>query len=250
MTLELEQHHHSNTIRCEESDELDRSVRGLETLRESERIIAFTDAVIAVAITLLILPLMEFATGEADSNKEFFRNRSTTMCNFLLSFVIIIAMWIGHDVLFSRVSRLTPLVTALNFIFMLCVVWIPVATALTKYSDRTSAVCYALIIFTTRLLLAIVGSIVRRDPRMWEDASRQHRVFGRGAEVRSWIEVATWGLAGLLVIFGPLSGSGRYSFYFIVTLKWPIILAFTYCFPALMTDVSVIAGKGGGLSRA
>ena len=179
MTLELEQHHHSNTIRCEESDELDRSVRGLETLRESERIIAFTDAVIAVAITLLILPLMEFATGEANSGKEFFRKRSTTMCNFLLSFVIIIAMWIGHDVLFSRVSRLTPLVTALNFIFMLCIVWIPVATALTKYSDRTSAVCYALIIFTTRLLLAIVGSIVRRDPRMWEigRASCRERVL-------------------------------------------------------------------------
>lgn len=58
----------------EETDP-DESVRGLETLRELERIIAFTDAVIAVAITLLILPLMDFAKSEADSGKDFFRKR-------------------------------------------------------------------------------------------------------------------------------------------------------------------------------
>ena len=175
--------------------------------------------------------------------------QGTTLFNFVLSFLIIILMWIGHDVLFSRVRRLTPLVTVLNFLFMLCIVWIPVATALSKYSDRTSAICYALTMFTTRLLLAVMGSIVRRDPRMWEDPSRQHRVFSRGAEVRSWIEVFLWGLAGLLVIFGPLHGGGQYTFYWIVTLKWPIILAFTHCFPALMNNAIVIAGKGGGADR-
>ena len=48
----------STMKRCEESSEdPDASSAGLESLRESERIIAFTDAVVAVAITLLILPL-------------------------------------------------------------------------------------------------------------------------------------------------------------------------------------------------
>ena len=46
----------STMKRCEESDP-DESSSGLGSLRESERIVAFTDAVVAVAITLLILPL-------------------------------------------------------------------------------------------------------------------------------------------------------------------------------------------------
>ena len=53
----------STMKRCADSEDPDESSSGLESLRESERIIAFTDAVVAVAITLLILPLMEFATG-------------------------------------------------------------------------------------------------------------------------------------------------------------------------------------------
>ena len=86
----------STMKRCEASEDPDESRSGLESLRESERIIAFTDAVVAVAITLLILPLMEFATGEADSGKEFFRRRGSLLGSFITSFWIIALMWNGR----------------------------------------------------------------------------------------------------------------------------------------------------------
>ena len=59
--------------------------------------------------------------------------------------------------IFSHVRRLTPLVTLLNFGFMICVVWMPVATSLLDFRDRTPYICYAVTLFTTRLLLAITS---------------------------------------------------------------------------------------------
>ena len=182
---------------------------------------------------------VEFATGEAKSGKEFFRRRQGLIISFLISFTIISLMWNGHDKLFSHVRRLTPFVTGLNFIFMICIVWIPVATALTNFKDRESYICYSVTMFTNRLLLAIIGAVIRRDPRMWARASG-NRVFGRGAEVADVVAVALFALAGILAVFGPLHGYSRNSFYAVTGLRLPIVVALKRLFPALMTDALVI----------
>ena len=103
---------------------------------------------------------MEFATGEAKNGKEFFRRKTGLMSSFVTSFVIISLCWGGHDKIFSHVRRLTPLVTLLNFGFMICVVWMPVATSLLDFRDRAPYICYAVTLFTTRLLLAITSARV------------------------------------------------------------------------------------------
>ena len=101
--------------------------------------------------------------------------------------------------------------------------------------------------FTNRLLLAIIGAIIRRDPRMWARASG-NRVFGRGAEVADVVAVALFGLAGILAVFGPLHGYSRNSFYAVTGLRLPIVVALKRLFPALMTDALVVntpPGKAG-----
>ena len=159
------------------------------------------------------------------------------MSSFVTSFVIISLCWGGHDKIFSRVRRLTPLVTLLNFGFMICVVWMPVATSLLDFRDRTPYICYAVTLFTTRLLLAIMFSIIRRDPRMWAKSSRPSaRFFSHAAEVRSYVAVALFGLAGLLAVFGPVHGTSRQAFYALIVLKLPICVALKRLFPALMAD--------------
>ena len=102
---------------------------------------------------------------------------------------------------------------------------------------RTRNICYAITLFTTRLLLAIMFSIIRRDPRMWAKSSRPSaRFFSRAAEVRSYVAVALFGLAGLLAVFGPVHGTSRQAFYALIVLKLPICVALKRLFPALMTD--------------
>ena len=115
------------------------------------------------------------------------------------------------------------------------------------FRDRTPYICYAVTLFTTRLLLAIMFSIIRRDPRMWAKASG-NRVFGRGAEVADVVAVALFGLAGILAVFGPLHGYSRNSFYAVTGLRLPIVVALRRLFPALMTDALVVntpPGKAG-----
>ena len=82
-------------------------------------------------------------------------------------------------------------------------------------------------------------SIIRRDPRMWAKSSRPSaRFFSRAAEVRSYVSVALFGLAGLLSVFGPLHGTSRQAFYALIVLKAPICWTLKRLFPALMTDAS------------
>ena len=104
-------------------------------------------------------------------------------------------------------------------------------------APRTPYICYAVTLFVTRLLLAIMFSIIRRDPRMWAKSSRPSaRFFSRAAEVRSYVSVALFGLAGLLAVFGPVHGTSRQAFYALIVLKAPICWALKRLFPALMTD--------------
>ena len=80
-------------------------------------------------------------------------------------------------------------------------------------------------------------SIIRRDPRMWAKSSRPSaRFFSRAAEVRSYVSVALFGLAGILAVFGPVHGSSRQAFYALIVLKAPVCWALKRLFPALMTD--------------
>ena len=86
---------------------------------------------------------------------------------------------------------------------------------------------------------AIMFSIIRRDPRMWAKSSRPSaRFFSRAAEVRSYVAVALFGLAGLLAVFGPVHGTSRQAFYALIVLKAPICWTLKRLFPALMTDAS------------
>ena len=79
-------------------------------------------------------------------------------------------------------------------------------------------------------------SLIRRDPRMWAKSSRPSAHFSRAAEVRSYVAVALFGLAGLLAVFGPVHGTSRQAFYALIVLKLPICAALKSLFPALMTD--------------
>ena len=77
-------------------------------LHDAERFIAFTDAVVAIALTLLILPLMENANeffGEEEGNNvgEWFNENRHRLGGFALSFFVVSLFWIQHDSTFQHV---------------------------------------------------------------------------------------------------------------------------------------------------
>ncbi|WP_255305086.1 TMEM175 family protein [Microbacterium sp. 3J1] len=98
-----------------------------------ERFTAFVDAVVAIAMTLLILPLMESASDAADSRittLEFLEEHRGQLVSFALSFLLIATFWMEHHRVYSRVHRITTPLVWINVIWLFTIVWLPVATAM------------------------------------------------------------------------------------------------------------------------
>lgn len=104
----------------------------------TERFKAFVDAVVAIAMTLLILPLME-SVSDAASNKlstaEFFDEHSGQLLSFGLSFVLIATFWMGHHRQYRDVEWITSPLLWINIAWMATIVWLPVPTAMIGQMD-------------------------------------------------------------------------------------------------------------------
>ncbi|KQQ65099.1 MULTISPECIES: TMEM175 family protein [unclassified Microbacterium] len=104
----------------------------------TERFKAFVDAVVAIAMTLLILPLME-SVSDAASNRlstaEFFDEHSGQLLSFGLSFVLIATFWMGHHRQYRDVEWITSPLLWINIAWMATIVWLPVPTAMIGQMD-------------------------------------------------------------------------------------------------------------------
>ena len=76
---------------------------GAVSARSAERMEFFTDAVVAIAMTLLILPLMESvaeAGRDGVTTADYLSEHGGQLFSFALSFVIIASFWAGNHSLF------------------------------------------------------------------------------------------------------------------------------------------------------
>jgi uncharacterized membrane protein len=107
----------------------------------TERFKAFVDAVVAIAMTLLILPLMESvseAASEKLSTAEFFVEHSGQLLSFALSFVLIATFWMGHHRQYRDVEWVTAPLLWINIAWMSTIVWLPVPTAMIGQMETDS----------------------------------------------------------------------------------------------------------------
>ncbi len=128
-----------------------RSSRYVQSRAEGEieftRVVAFSDGVIAVAITLLVLNLEapdvakgDLAAALGDQWREYLA--------FALSFALIGRFWILHHRAFTLVERMDGALIALNLVFLALIVLMPFATDLVvEYDDDSvGVVVYALVV--------------------------------------------------------------------------------------------------------
>lgn len=126
----------------------------------AERTKAFVDAVVAIAMTLLILPLMDSAgdsSSAGESGATWLAQNSDRLVSFVLSFVIIAMFWISQHRMLDPVRRVTARLIWLLVAWMLSIVWLPVATALTGQMSSTDPVAKMLYIggMTVTALLSV-----------------------------------------------------------------------------------------------
>jgi uncharacterized membrane protein len=98
--------------------------------RSLERLVFFSDAVVAIAITLLAIDLPVPTGTTLDAFWSSARDHDGVYLSFLVSFVTIAAAWSHHRDVFKYVRRTDPRLRNLNMIWLLTIVLVPFATKL------------------------------------------------------------------------------------------------------------------------
>jgi uncharacterized membrane protein len=115
----------------DDSDDLESDTRA------AERLTFFTDAVIAIAMTLLAIDL---PIPEGHTVSEFWKSVQDNdghYAAFLISFYVIAAAWSGHHDIFRYVRRVDTRVRTLNTSWLLMIVITPFATRLLTAEGET-----------------------------------------------------------------------------------------------------------------
>lgn len=137
----------------------------------TERFKAFVDAVVAIAMTLLILPLLE-SVAEASSDRmttaEFLGEHSGQLTSFGLSFVLIASFWMEHHRLYARVHGMTGPLLWINVAWMLTIVWLPVPTAMLgqMQTDALQAAVYIGTLILTQITTLSAKVYLLRHPSL------------------------------------------------------------------------------------
>ncbi len=189
-------------------------------LASAERLKAFADAVVAIAMTLLILPLMESVSEvarEGGNAAEWVTENGDQLFSFALSFVLIGAFWLSHHRLFDRVHLVTGRLLVLTIAWMFTIVWLPVATAIVGMMDNdpVQKTLYIGSLFATSVMMTVLGWYALRHPEL-HDMPVANLRSGILADA---IASALFALAYLLTIVFPVLS---YLPMFLLVLTGPL----------------------------
>src|SRR3954447_26773370 len=103
----------------------------VRTERGFDRFVNFSDAVVAIAISLLILPLVDAVNdslGTEASAWDFLKDNSDRLLAIGLSFVLIASFWVIHHSVFEQVKTYSKPLMWWNLAWLATIVFLPLPT--------------------------------------------------------------------------------------------------------------------------
>ncbi len=137
--------------------------------REPDRLVLFTDAVVAIAVTLLVLPLVDVVpdvVGEHGRSTEVFTGHQAQIWSFLLSFAVILRLWFAHHQLFQHIRGYTFTLMLWNAGWLLAIVVLPFSTEMVgayPSDDRFTLLFYIGNVLAATACQTVVTVIAYRD---------------------------------------------------------------------------------------
>lgn len=160
----------------DESMKLDQGEQASPSVQEDhtglERLVFFSDAVFAIAITLLALeirlPPGEYATSAA--LLAALLGLWPKYLSYGVSFLVVGSYWLAHHRMYRSIARYDRRLLFLNLLLLLCVGFVPFPTAvLGDYADAVATIFYAGTLAVTGVMSALV----------WWHASHAGRLLTR-----------------------------------------------------------------------
>ena len=102
---------------------------------------AFTDAIVAIAVTLLALPLADIPQEYGEEGLGVvLEHAAYPFLGFAISFFVIVRLWWGHHRIFEHVLRWDRALVVLTVFWTFTIVLLAPVTALTNSTDPTAPV--------------------------------------------------------------------------------------------------------------
>lgn len=154
---------------------------------DTTRLETFSDGVIAIAITLLVLEIHVPEAQEIESARGLWTALGElwpSYLGYLISFVTIGIMWANHHNIFRQIARTNHYLILFNLLFLLCIGVLPFTTALlsghlTHAGERAAVVVYAGSFLATALSYFL----------LWWYPSHGGRLIAPGAKPRAVAEI-------------------------------------------------------------
>jgi len=154
-----------------------------ERIMGPARLEAFSDGVIAIIITIMVLELKVPTSHEPAALLAVW----PTFLAYLLSFLMVAIYWVNHHALFHHCRSVDIAVLWTNIVFLFCLSLIPFATA---YMGDNRFAPFATALYGATLLLAGLSFI----PMRWAVArhleeDEEYQVVAHRSAIKNWISL-------------------------------------------------------------
>jgi uncharacterized membrane protein len=191
----------------------------VRTARGLDRLVTFLDAVVAIAITLLVLPLIDvLGQGRQEDLAALLADHLAEFGAFALSFVVIARLWSAHHRLVERVGSYDQAFLRVNLLWALTIVLLPFSTqVIAEYdTDRLSVGLYIGTIAVSSACVTVLTLLVHRRPAL----RREGLEAGDPSPVAS---VVTTGLVLLALVLGVAIPAVNFYALLLLLLTDPLV---------------------------
>jgi uncharacterized membrane protein len=177
---------------------------GFGTERDPARLVFFSDAVFAVAVTLLVLEIRP-----PQDTRHLFHELAALWPSYLaytITFLLIGQVWANHHVMFDHIRSADRMVLFLNTLLLMDIAFLPFAASVlagafgTGHGQRTAVVLHGLVFLLAAILFNAIWDYARHGQRLLGttiDAAGTRAISRRFRLALAWIATGT--LLGVLL---------------------------------------------------
>jgi uncharacterized membrane protein len=147
-----------------------------------DRLVAFSDGVFAIIITILVLDIRVPDLGSGQSLRDSLDEVWPTLVSWVISFLLVGMYWVGHRSTFANVRYADIPTVWLNLLFLLPISLVPyAASAIGGYPDDPLALhLYGLVLVAVTCVRVILLAYLQRHPALlWHPPGRETRRLGQ-----------------------------------------------------------------------
>ena len=159
----------------------DHATAVFEREHDPSRVLAVTDGVFAIIITLLVLDVHVPELSQGQSLNEALLEVRSSLSAFAISFILAGMYWVGHRDLFALIRRTDRGLVWLNILYLLPLCLLPFGTKLLgRYDQEARALrIYGLVLVAVALMRAVIWLYATNRPHLlWQRLDDRQRRAG------------------------------------------------------------------------